>query len=271
MKTFYFGPTTQKLFGIYHAPMGTSRRGTGVVLCNPMGFEYMWSHRAMRQLAVRLSRTGFPVLRFDYYGCGDSGGEDTDGHVEQWITDIGIAIDELVEISGVSRVSLVGLRLGGSIGLLVGSRTIKGIESLVLWEPILNGKAYLDRLGKLQEDWERRHGLPLVDDKDSSMDENGSFREVVGFPITKTNQRSLQEIDLLRIDRKPAEGILVLRNDSQPEDGAFIERLNDLGGKVERQVIVGRKVWVEEGIDGRVHVPYSVLKAIVDWLCKTSQ
>lgn len=270
MKAFYFGPTVKRLFGAYHPPESGSKSRTGVVLCYPMGYEYNWAHRAFRQLAGRLSKAGFPVLRFDYYGCGDSDGEDTDGHVDQWISDIAMAIDELKEIASVSQISLVGLRLGASLNLLIASEK-KEVNSLVLWEPILDGKSYLEKLKKLQENWKIRHDLPLNPIEQLPSDEIDAYQEIVGFPLTRTNQGILKEMNLFQVKKKPAENIFLVRNDTQLEDGSFIEHLKRLGGSVEYQLLTGQRVWVEEGIDGRVFVPYSVLKSIVDWLCKVSQ
>ena len=54
-----------------------------MVLCYPGGQEYIRSRRAFRQLAIRLSSAGFPVLRFDYHGCGDSSGDDDEGKISQ--------------------------------------------------------------------------------------------------------------------------------------------------------------------------------------------
>src|SRR5437773_7734152 len=69
---FYFGSPDKLLFGCYHEPSLERRRKCAVVVCQPVGHEYINSHRALRQLAARLCDAGFPVLRFDYYGCGDS-------------------------------------------------------------------------------------------------------------------------------------------------------------------------------------------------------
>ena len=47
-------------------------RQSAIVLCQPLGHGYLRAHRAFRNLAVSLASQGFHVLRFDYYGCGDS-------------------------------------------------------------------------------------------------------------------------------------------------------------------------------------------------------
>jgi len=78
VRPFYFGAPGKELFGCLHAPEPDCCLDCGVVVCQPFGHEYVNSHRALRQLAKRLVDAGFPVLRFDYYGCGDSRGETTE-------------------------------------------------------------------------------------------------------------------------------------------------------------------------------------------------
>src|SRR5687768_16729988 len=115
MNPFYFGSSQRPLYGVYHPSKGRTARPVGVVLCYPLGQEYMRAHRAFRQLATLLTKNGFPVLRFDYAGTGDSAGDGSAGSVATWVEDIGAAIDELKDTAGVSRVSLVGLRAGGAL------------------------------------------------------------------------------------------------------------------------------------------------------------
>src|SRR4051812_34449398 len=89
----WFGPAERPLFGWYHAPALATARACGVVLCNPFGYEMMCSHRAYRHLAERLATAGFPVLRFDYDGTGDSAGDGEDPErVESWLGSIDLAV-----------------------------------------------------------------------------------------------------------------------------------------------------------------------------------
>ena len=66
-----FGPDGQQRLGIYHAPRASVAGEGGVVLCAPIGQEYMRTHRPLRQLALALADAGLHVLRFDYHGTGD--------------------------------------------------------------------------------------------------------------------------------------------------------------------------------------------------------
>ena len=89
------------------------------MLCYPWGQEYLRAHRSMRLLADMIAARGCDVLRFDYSGTGDSGGDATTASFVEWESDIETAIDELKDMAGVSRVSLVGLRLGATLAARV--------------------------------------------------------------------------------------------------------------------------------------------------------
>ena len=62
--------------------------------------------------------------------------------MEQWVEDVGTAIEELKETAGVKRVALVGLRLGGAVAAMAAERRTD-IEGVVLWDPVVDGKAYV--------------------------------------------------------------------------------------------------------------------------------
>ena len=107
----YFGPPERRLFGLLHLPDRPAPRAVGVVLCGSFGHEAVRSHRAFKTLADSLRHAGFPVLCFDYYGAGDSGGEGADVSVAGCLHDIAQAIEELKTRGAAPRVVLVGLRL----------------------------------------------------------------------------------------------------------------------------------------------------------------
>ena len=73
----YFGDGLH-LLGAFHLPQRLQPRRTAVLLCNPFGEEASRAHRTYRVLATQLERAGFPVLRFDYSGTGDSLGRADD-------------------------------------------------------------------------------------------------------------------------------------------------------------------------------------------------
>jgi alpha/beta superfamily hydrolase len=104
-----FGAAPRELSGVYHPARSEIERPGCVVLCNPFGQEAVRCHRMFRILAERLSTDGLSVLRFDYFGTGDSSGADDEGDIACWIDDILQADAEAVRRSGSTRSFWFGL------------------------------------------------------------------------------------------------------------------------------------------------------------------
>ena len=135
---FYFGSADRTLFGAYHPAATGGRRGA--VLCYPWGQEYLRSHKAMCFLASLLSDRGFHVLRFDWYGSGDSAGECFEGG-EPGSLDVDLQ-DAVTEAEGHGRYQNPRHRgpADGS-GRRRAQLALRGSEvhRLVLWDPVVDG------------------------------------------------------------------------------------------------------------------------------------
>jgi len=226
---FYFGPSDKQLFGLYHAPQPGQEREVGVVICNPWGQEFVRAHRALSQLALRLARQGFPTLRFDYYATGDSSGEDAEGTLGQWQTDLRAAIQELKRRARVEDVFLAGLRLGASLAALVASGR-DDVAGLALWEPAVIGSEYVQDLitwhAEKQSYFLTRTGPP-----EQGVDpEAPAPAELLGFGLHANLLADLNRLDLLAIKRKPASRILIVENTPTPEGRAAPRSHSPEGG-----------------------------------------
>lgn len=134
MIPYYFGSSDRRLFGCHHPPPAGGG-ALGIVLCNPVGSEYFPAHKTVRFLARKLAEQGIHVLRFDYYGTGDSDGSENDASMDGHLCDVGVALEELQDVSGVGRIGLVGMRAGAAVALRA-SETNGAIARLVLWDPV---------------------------------------------------------------------------------------------------------------------------------------
>jgi uncharacterized protein len=150
MTPIRFGPPAQQLFGVFHAASHDTAHPKAVLLCSPWGQEAVRTHRMFRVLAEKLSRAGWNVLRFDYFGTGESAGEDAQGHLAQWQDDILLAHQELQRRTFGANISWLGVRLGGSLACLVAHRAMSAPVHLVMWEPVLDGPAYVQALAASQ-------------------------------------------------------------------------------------------------------------------------
>jgi exosortase A-associated hydrolase 2 len=150
---FFFARGAARLFGLLHEPMGAARR-TGFVLSHPFAEEKLWSHRVHVSLARALAQRGHVVLRFDYFGAGDSDGRTGDTSVDTHLADLTSATESLAaRHPHLERIGLIGLRLGATFAAQVAERAADGTgpaivrdAPLVLWDPVLDGEAYLQEV-----------------------------------------------------------------------------------------------------------------------------
>ena len=131
----------ERLLGIVARPDGPRDCAVLLVVGGP---QYrVGSHRQFLLLSRRLAAAGYPVMRFDYRGMGDSGGAvrsfDAVGE------DIGAAIDAFLEACpGVRRIVLWGLCDAASAALLhVQASRDPRIAGLVLLNPWVRSEASL--------------------------------------------------------------------------------------------------------------------------------
>lgn len=186
MQPSYFGTVERQLLGLYSPPTGAVERDAAVLICHPGPQEYMWSYRAIGQLAARLAAAGFHVFRFDYFGTGDSAGASSEGSLEHWRHDVAAALDELKDVSGVRRPSLVGFRLGAALAAQSPIR----VRDLVLWEPVVSGREYLGELRQAHE-LQFAHAL-----HPPTLPERGPLLEVMGHPLPAQVQAEIEALQL---------------------------------------------------------------------------
>jgi uncharacterized protein len=229
------------------------------VLCYPIGQEYIRSHRAIYQLAVRLSQAGFHVLRFDYFGCGDSEGDFEEGSLAQWTNDIHSAIEEIRERSGLTSISLIGLRIGATLALQA-AVDCRHIESIILWEPVFDGKLHIKELAKAQENFSRhvlgktkwKTGRPEIPD------------EILGFPFVSQLKQDLERTNLDHLDLASNIKLLVLCNS---EESSYISGSHHFLQKhpqTDFHIVADHKIWEEE-LYKRL-IPFSTLQYLVKWV-----
>jgi uncharacterized protein len=244
MEPYYFGPGGDRLFGCYHRGHGAAPR-RAVVLCQPMGHEYMACYRAMRQTAARLADAGVPAFRFDFYGAGDSPGASDEGRPSRWIADVTRAADEIRRRERDADVMLLGWRFGATLALLSRQQDRTPPQALILWDPIVNGAAYLDELA-------REHAARF----------GGSADEVLGFPMSRALRDEVKQVDLLEVTAAARRVLIVETAGAAADLEAFASRLASLGAAVERRTVAGPPIW---HAPNKAAVPAHAVQSIVAW------
>ena len=175
------------LFGVCHPARQPDPRKTGVVLCYPLGHEYVRMHRFYLELAEGVARAGFTVLRFDYYGTGDSEGASGDVRLGQWNDNISLAVDYLQSQYQVRQVCLAGYGIGATLAALCASNR-PDVRYLAMLEPEVAGRAYLARVRKAHEEWLRGSF--------AAKKTNAGGIEILGFPMSEQLHAEIERIDL---------------------------------------------------------------------------
>ena len=167
-----------------------------MLICAPFGQEAVRSHRLFRVLSDRLARSGIAVLRFDYYGSGDSPGDDVDGELEGWRRDVGTAHEELRRRAGDRRIIWLGARLGATVAVMAAKSGRCDPSRLILWDPIVDGARYMEQLRAGHVDaLERSFCVPdpawrqkLAKDGDAFTD------EIFGFGVSTVLRQQLRSL-----------------------------------------------------------------------------
>ncbi len=127
------------LVGMLHRPEKSPR--AAFVFCYPFGDERKSSCRAFAQTARAFAEAGMAVLRFDYRGCGDSGGDFSEATLEGWLEDAQAAVAALKSRTGARAIGFLGLRFGAMLAACAAEKEPDAAH-LILWEPILDGRSY---------------------------------------------------------------------------------------------------------------------------------
>lgn len=143
----------QRLFGILHQPEHPRDPEVAIILLSPGVKTRVAPHRLYNKMAERFVALGYRVLRFDFYGLGDSEGEvretylaDLYGAIQvgRYVDDTIAAMDWMQHTYGVSRFIMSGLCGGAITGLLTAARDERISCLLGLGIPVILDGADID-------------------------------------------------------------------------------------------------------------------------------
>jgi len=225
MHPYFFGDSDKQLYGVYDLSRSSSFKDASVMLCYPVGQEYMRSHWAFRQLASQVCEAGLHCMRFDYYGTGDSMGVTSDADLSQWRTDVKTCFTEFKDISGISKMSLVGLRLGATIAATAypGSNSI---QKLVLWDPVVNGSDYIKGLRDMHKSL--THRLSRLH-KVRKHKETPGEEEILGFSFSGKMIEDIEAVNLLETEAFSASEVCLFVSEQSEEYVQLRNHLQSLG------------------------------------------
>lgn len=260
MKPFFFGASEQRLFGVYHAPKNKAPHSQSILICSPISHEYMRSYHIIRQLSEKLANSGHHVLRFDWYGYGDSYGEPENGSISIWINNIQYALDELLSNSNTPIISIIGLRFGASI-LTKAIGQLKSIKNMVLWDPVISGKNWLQELNIMHANLLKIAPLSNIDFT--------SDKEFLGLSYPLKLQEEIGSIDLLQDHITSNWNTLLCISDKCDGYQNLVERFKSTSHRATSEVINFSDIWNDYRSSDRVIISHPALPKIVKFFCES--
>ncbi len=252
-------------------PEKETRKNSAVLFVPPFAEEMNKSRRMMAEQGRRLASQGNYVLFVDLFGTGDSEGDFADAAWDVWVEDLKNCLLRM-ESLGFSEISIITLRSGAllSADLIVQSST--HIKNLILWQPVINGDAYLTQFLrlKLAADMARESGskVSVKDLKKQLVD--GESVEVAGYllpPASANGLASKKLVDIMANNPRFSNTKIVWMNilsDLSREIPAasrkVIEHLIESKLDVQVEKVVGVSFWMSAEIE-----------EIETLLCLTSQ
>lgn len=249
-----FGTSRRALLGLYDPPAASSTGNRAVLICNPWGAVYFWSYGTLRSLARRYADAGTHAMRFDYFGCGESGGDMTEGSLSGYVDDTLMAIDELQAVSAAHTIHVAGAGLGALIASRAAAEST-AVTQLLLWDPIAEGRDFLAGLSPVAE----LTGPPLPEGWPDAND--SETLELFGGPVTPAFAR---EVRGERIDpsswRSVRSVLLVTTLRSATNYTALLQRLEESNANVR----VSECPWPNTNTNLTGALPVDALDALVD-------
>lgn len=229
---FFFGDEPRSLFGLLHTRSPSLRldpgaRNEALLVCPPLLQDAMRSHRALWQLAEQLSDNGVDVLRFDWFGTGDSGGDCGEVTLDGLVDDLATASSLLSSMIGASRIRMLGLR-SSALPVLAYAQGVDLPLDLVLWEPWLDGRQVVEmwrgqQVEQLTVAGRYPYGAPA-----------GEADELMGFTVSDALLDPLRGVDASAISLAPGSRVLLAGWTRSPALERFLSAQAAAGVAVER-------------------------------------
>ena len=194
-EAFYLPVSAGRRFCLFHPASDAGTHHGAVVYVHPFAEEMNKSRRMAALQAKAMAAAGYSVLQIDLHGCGDSSGDFGDATWDTWIDDVTLAWTWLHERCA-DAPWLWGLRTGCLLACAAATR-IAAPSRLLLWQPVVSGKQFLQQFLRL-----RLSGEMLAGEGKGQMDRmreqlaRGESLEIAGYSLSPGLASGLERAEL---------------------------------------------------------------------------
>nr|WP_229259617.1 hydrolase 2, exosortase A system-associated [Duganella aceris] len=247
---FFLAAGAGERFCLYHQP-DPDVAPRGAILYVPPFAEELNKSRRMAALQSRAyARAGFGVLQIDLYGCGDSSGDFADARWDIWLSDLRLGWHWLTQRNN-GPFYLWGLRLGALLALELAASTDP--EGLILWQPVISGRAHLHQFARMQSAARLFGAAPQ---------EHGA--EIGGYTVAPELSDAINRLDAAALTPACSTHWLEL-NPAQPAlqaaSALLIERWREAGIAIEARALQGTSFWASAEISESAELLAATLDA----------
>jgi exosortase A-associated hydrolase 2 len=234
------------IFVLRHGPPGARR---SVLVVPPFAEEMNKCRRMITLVALRLSERGIATVIPDLYGTGDSGGEFVDADWDTWRDDVSRVARWTVENVGPLE-GVLAIRLGAALAVAVAQDGgISGVRQTVLWQPVLDGKRFLNQFLRLRVAAAMASGTQESASELRRRLNSGEALEIAGYELSPPLAEALERV-APPAALPPGLGAMLWAEVSTGADPALpapsqaaVDRYRAAGAMLETAVCAGEPYW----------------------------
>lgn len=227
-RTFWLDDGSARLLAVYHpVPNGSPPRAAWVFV-HPLFEEKKSAHRILVETARTFAAAGIAVLRFDLAGCGDSQGTIETASPSVWQSNIGLAVQWLSQRMPERPLGVLGLRMGATLALAA-LPGLAAVQRLILWEPVIDGAAWLRERRRQRLVREMLASGRAHDGTVAGSDRETDSLDVDGFRLSAEWVQAIESLGVERLAGNLCYGgsSLILQIGSAARPGSELETLQE--------------------------------------------
>lgn len=246
---FFANRKKQRLFSVLHkADDAIEPKNFSLVQCAPIFEERLWSHRVMVNFARYMAMQGVDVLRFDYFGDGESEGNFEDASVLSRVDDVLDAVEHCRAQTGKDAIYVLGLGYGATMALCAGLAA-RGVAGIVGWAPVMDGSRYIGDILRAHLSAQMVVHRKIIHDREALIAQLEAKQtvNVEGYEIGFTLYKEMIDIDLTAMLHQAAKPVALMQiapTDRAESQYAILK--NNANAHVEFAQIKEAKFWTQQ-------------------------